>query len=243
MPKRSSNNGRKCAASSKLRSKPAAMSGHAAHAAAIAATAATPVASQPDRLLLQNATLALPALPNGITSSGSAAISNMACHLFSRPRTHQPAPHATLPERPRDPGAASDHDQDHERKDDKTGRDELAAQNPRMHGDAAGECECKSCHQRDAPVAHDEANKGGKNQHATGCDQPSENTSGARGAGHGGIECRGIGCRRNAGQRIAVEQAESVQQLKPELQRQDGYIRGVIEEQLQLADVEDKGVV
>jgi len=34
-----------------------------------------------------------------------------------------------------------------------------------------------------------------------------------------------------------------VQQPKPELHRQDCYIRGVIEEQLRLAVVEDKGVV
>ena len=46
-----------------------------------------------------------------------------------------------------------------------------------------------------------------------------------------------------AGQRPGVEQAESVQQPKPELQRQDGYVRGVIEELLRLAVVEHKGVV
>ena len=48
-------------------------------------------ASQADRVLFQNATLALVVLPNGITSSGRAAISKIAWTLFSRPSTHNAA--------------------------------------------------------------------------------------------------------------------------------------------------------
>ena len=38
-------------------------------------------------------------------------------------------------------GAASGHDQDQQREDDRAGRDKLAAQDARVHGDAAGERE------------------------------------------------------------------------------------------------------
>ena len=118
-----------------------------------AATAATTAASQPDRALRQNATLALAALPNGRTSSGSAPISRIACTLFSRPSTQRPR-------RPRSRAAArcwrgGRRDQDHQREDDRTGRDQFGAQNARMHRDAAGEREGKRCDQRDAPVAND----------------------------------------------------------------------------------------
>jgi hypothetical protein len=91
MPKRPSNNGWKYAASSSARSKPTASSGHAAEAAAIAAMAAIAAAGQRNRAWLQAATLALAALPNGITSNGSAPISKIACTLFSRPSTHNAA--------------------------------------------------------------------------------------------------------------------------------------------------------
>ncbi len=120
--------------------------------------AATPAASQLIGVLRQNATLALAALPNGMTSSGSAPIRKMACTLFSRPSTHNAAAAAIASGRAI-AGAASGHDQDHEREDDGTRGDQLAAQDSRMHGDAAGERECKGREHRDAPVAHDETNK------------------------------------------------------------------------------------
>ena len=44
-----------------------------------------------DRVLRQNATLALSTPPNGRTMSGSAPISKMACTLFSSPSTHNAA--------------------------------------------------------------------------------------------------------------------------------------------------------
>ena len=53
--------------------------------------AATAVAGQADCGVRQNPTLALPADPNGKTSSGSAPISKIACTLFSSPSTHNPA--------------------------------------------------------------------------------------------------------------------------------------------------------
>jgi hypothetical protein len=110
------------------------------------------------------------------------------------------------------------YDKDHQRKDDRACRDKLAAQDAGVHRDAAGERECKSRQQRDAPVAHDAANKGRKNENAAGRDRPGQNPSGANGAGHGGIEGCGIGCRWNRRKRIGVEQPESVQQPKPQLQ-------------------------
>jgi len=66
---------------------------------------------------------------------------------------------------------------------------------------------CHGRDQRDAPVAHDETDEGGENQHAPGCDQPGEKAPGTNGAGHGGIERGDIGCRRYGRQRPGVEQA------------------------------------
>ncbi len=100
MPKRPSSSGWKCAASSRLRSKPVTTSGHAAiHAAAMAAAAAA-TAGHPDLAWFQNPTLALVALPNGRSIGGSAPISRIACTLFSRPSTHNPAAIAIASGRP-----------------------------------------------------------------------------------------------------------------------------------------------
>ena len=76
-------------------------SGHAAHAAAIATIAATAVTGQRERAWFQNAILALSALPNGRMTSGSAPISRIACTLFSRPSTHNPAAAASASGRAR----------------------------------------------------------------------------------------------------------------------------------------------
>ena len=97
---------------------------------------------------------------------------------------------------------------------------------------------------RDAPVAHHEADQApAKISTQPVAINKRENAPGANRAGHGGIEGRRIGCRRNGGQRPGVEQAERVQQLKPEFCRKDGEVGGVIEELLRLAVVENERVV
>ena len=146
-------------------------------------------------------------------------------------------------QRPRDAGAASDRDQDHQREDHRARRDELRAQDPRMHGDAAGERECHGREHRHAPVAQDGAGKARENQHANGRDQKRQQTPGANRAGHGGVEGRDVGGRRNRRQLPGVEQAERVQQPVPEFHRKDGEVGWVVEEHLRLAVVEGKRVV
>ena len=108
--------------------------------------------------LRQNATLALAGVPNGKHQQRQRADQQDRLHLVFKAE-HAESQRRAPSERARDAGAAPGHDQDHQREDDRAGRDQLAAQDPRVHGDAAGERECQRCDHRDAPVAHD--------QHAT----------------------------------------------------------------------------
>ena len=103
--------------------------------------------------------LRLASLPNGRITSGSTPIRRIACTLFSRPITQSAAAAARPSGRAR-LRAASDRDQDHQREDDRAGRDKLAAQDARMHGDAAGQREGQRREQRNAPVAKDQAGQG-----------------------------------------------------------------------------------
>ena len=151
---------------------------------------------------------------------------------------------SAIAERTRDAGAASDHDQDQQREDDGARRHQFAAQNARMHGDAAGEGECKGRHQRDAPVAHHMADQGQR--------KSARNRS--RSATPAGVrrEPQLVMAASKAATFDAGGMADSVQaSSRPSpcssrnqyLHRKDGDVGGVIEEPLRLAVVENKRVV
>ena len=112
-----------------------------------------------------------------------------------------------------------------------------------MDGDAAGKRKGKRRQQRDAPIGQDEAGETRKDQHAPGCDQERKHARGANRRCHGRVECGWVGRGWNGRQRIGVEQAEAMEQLKPGFDRQDGQIGGVIEELLRLAIVHGERAV
>ena len=141
-------------------------------------------------------------------------------------------------------GAASDRDQEHQREDHGTGGDELAAQNPQMHGDPAGQRERKRRQQRDAPIAHDQPRDAvAKIANAADGDRKGEHARGAHGLRHRGIECRGIRGLRHRRQRPGVEQAETVQQREPGFYCQDCEVGGVVEILLRLAGIHGERTV
>ena len=102
-------------------------------------------------------------------------------------------------------GAASDRDQDQKRENDRAGRHKLAAQDARMHGDAAGECEGQRRQHGNAPVAHHAANQGCEDQHAAGRDQEGEQAPGA----HRAVMAASKAAALDAGGIAASDQASS----------------------------------
>ena len=137
--------------------------------------------------------------------------------------------------------AASDRDQDHQRKDHGAGGDELAAQDPRMHGNPAGQREGQRCEQRNAPIAKDQPAKACEDQHAADRDQEGEHAPGPHRMGHRHIERRGISRHRR--QRPGIQEAEIVEQREPVFEREDGQIGGVIHELLRLAGIHGERAV
>ena len=88
-----------------------------------------------------------------------------------------------------------------------------------MHGYPAGEGKRERCEHGDTPVAHHGAHQRGKNQYAAGCDQKHQHAAGADRLRHRRVKGRRIGRGRNRRQRPGVQQAEAVQELKPQLCR------------------------
>ena len=197
MPKRPSTRGRNFAASSKERSKPVAMSGHAAVTAARAAMAATSVASQRNGESRQNATLALAALPNGRIRIGSAPISRIACTLFSRPSTHNAAAGAIASGRTRPALRPAT----------------IRISSAKMTGQAASSSlrrirECTATPPENAKAKSpssrpaSRAPRGGSGRRKSARSRSRSTgpaASGANRAGHGRVEAGDVRCRRNGG--------------------------------------------
>ena len=198
----------------------------------------TPAASQPDRVLCQNATLALARFRTEGSGAAAAPISRMACTLFSSPSTQSPA--------------ASRHAE----------RSRELARRPtairiisaKMTGQAATsslrrmrECTAMPPDSANASVAiiatrqsrTMRRTRAGEDQHADDRDQKGEHASGADGAGHRGVEGRDI--------RLAMVWPESVQassrpsacsRANQDCAVRNGQIGGVIEEVLRLAVIQ-----
>ena len=217
------------------------MSGHATQAAASAAMAAMAAASQLARLLRQNPTLAPCGAAERQDHKRQHADQEDRLHLVLQ-TDHAERGGSGHPERARQMRAASDHDQDHQREDHGAGGDELAAQDPRMHGKPAGEREGQRREQRNAPVAEDQARQAGEDQHA------AELRSGRRARARRAP--RASSPRRTprhpvgiAGSVQASSRPRVMQQREPVFDRQNGQIGGVIHEMLRIAGIHGERAV